>query len=127
MRKQEIVIHTDAERERAIEFIRVLAPGKKWKVTISQYRKQRSLGQNALWHKWFGIIADETGDTAESVKEDMIDRFSPRIENKLQAGRMRPKRTHEFTTAEGAEFTERVYALAAEFSIWLPHPQDQGR
>lgn len=128
-RKTEITLHENdaTSRKRVIDFITNLALDKKWVVTISAFKKTRSLGQNSLIHKWFGIIADETGDDAESVKEDMINRFSPRVDNKLAEGWERPKRTHEMDTAEMTDFVNRIYQLACEFNIWLPHPDDQGR
>lgn len=129
MRKTEITIPAQDTviRKQVTDFITNLSLDKKWIVTVQEHKKRRSLPQNSLIHSWFGIIAKETGDDAESVKEDLIDRFSPRIESKLNPGHMRPKRTHEMDTAEMTEFVNRIYQLACEFGIWLPHPDDQGR
>lgn len=123
----EIVIQNDASRDRVVDFISKLSPEKRWHVTITENKKKRSLPQNALWHKWFDIIAKETGATQADTKGDLKEMFCPMVESKLKPGTFRRKDTSELNTAEGAEFTDRVYQLACEFNIWLPHPEDRGR
>lgn len=126
-KKQIIPIHNEAMRTRALDFIRGLDIEKSWEVTVGRFRQQRSSPQNALIHKWFGHIAEETGDTQDGVKETMIQLFSPVVESKFKPGVMRHKRTHEMDTAEMTDFVNRIYQCACEYGIFLPHPDDRGR
>lgn len=123
----EITIRDEAQKDRVVNFISNLSHEKVWRVTITEHKKKRSLPQNSLWHKWFDIIAKETGATASDTKGDLTEMFCPEVESKIKPGTFRRKGTSELTTAEGAEFTDRVYQLACEFNIWLPHPDEQGR
>lgn len=123
----EIIIRDEVSRERAVKFMWNLSHEKQWHVTITENKKRRSLPQNSLWHKWFDIIAKETGATQADTKGDLTEMFCPEVESKLKPGTFRRKGTSELTTAEGAEFTDRVYQLACEFNIWLLHPEDRGR
>ncbi len=127
MKKTEIIIKTPLDRQRILTFIKGLDARIQWTITISQYRKKRSLPQNRLIHKWFAIIAEHTGDTEESVKSDLTFSFAPKIESKTSDDVMRPMGTSEMNTAQMTEFVTRIYNWASTFGIWLPHPDDQGR
>lgn len=48
-------------------YIREVAAVKPVKVTIEEYRKKRSLDQNALYWKWLTIIRDHIRDTIGAV------------------------------------------------------------
>lgn len=61
----------DTERLRnCIEFISNLPLDKGYHVTISN-KKPRSLNQNALWHKWIGLMASEAGCSDDDMKVDV--------------------------------------------------------
>lgn len=126
-KKQTIIIHDEPMRERALDLIRLLDISKPYEVNVGPFRQQRTLPQNSLIHKWFKHIADDTGNDEASVKEDMIEAFSPMVESKIKPGTWRHKRTHEMDTAEMTTFVDSIYKCACEFGIFLPHPADQGR
>jgi len=44
----------------------------KWTITIKKYKSGRSLQQNALWHKWVGMIAEEQGEIFEVMKDYLL-------------------------------------------------------
>jgi len=125
MHKQ--IIANDFARDKLIEFIRALDLTKPWVFEWKRPTNKRSLNQNSLLHKWFGEIAAETSNHAKSVKEDYIAEFSPMVAKSVGDG-MRPKRTHEHTTQEAAEFMDRVYAHATTYlGMYLTNPDELGR
>jgi len=124
----EIIIRGELQRQTAIERINALSLDKVWSVTIKPWQKKRSLPQNALFHKWTGIIAQEIGDDAKSVKEELKAMFAPRVEHVSQITKLptlRPKNTSDMTAAEMAAFMTAVQAWAWQFqAIVLPSPGD---
>ncbi len=112
----------------AINHISGLDPAKSWRITVVRYVKGRSLPQNALLHKWIGIIADDIGDDADSVKYDLKRMFSPPVERTSKITgeiTMEPKPTSAMTTLEMTEFMDKVLAFAAsQLGIILPVPED---
>ncbi len=135
MKKQTIHVRDEITRQRVVHFIEALTierDGAKplaWTVTVAQFRKKRTLSQNALMHKWFAEIADFTGDSESSVKADLKEEFSPKIESKVTAGKFRPMDTHEMSTTEISEFMDRMLSWASGFGISLtiteePHRAD---
>lgn len=127
MKKQEITIRSEGDRDRVIQFLQTATIQPPLKVTMQTARAQRSIKQNSTWHGWFGIIAAETGHTMEEVKRHLTNEFTPLIENPFKPGEFIHKTTSELTTEEGAEFMQSIYQWACEFQIYLPHPDDQGR
>ena len=104
-----------------------LNDGRAFNITVERYVKHRSGGQNRLQHKWYGIISQETGHTPQEIKEEMILKFSPRVESKFDEGKMRPKRTSEMDAHECHEYMERINAFAAGYGWWLPSPEEAQR
>ncbi len=43
--------------------------GRRRRVTIVLHKEKRSISQNALYHMWVGIIADETGHSHDDLHE----------------------------------------------------------
>lgn len=131
MKKNTRVLRKRADIGKLIEFIAPLSQNDLEKypisVTIEDHKKKRSNDQNALIHKWFAIMAKSTGHTEDDIKEDMITKFAPKVESKMYPGEYRSMRTHEMNTLQMTEFIARIYQLACEFNIMLPHPDDQGR
>lgn len=118
----------DASRERIIGQIRTLDLTKPWVIKIERRKAARSLNQNALFHKWVGIIADDIGDDPDSVKETLKDMFAPRYEheNKITGEiELLPKGTSQMTVAEMSEFMTKIQGWAWSFqAIGLPSPED---
>jgi hypothetical protein len=126
MSNQKMVIHTPADKNRLLDFIRVMSLDKPWQFTWGLYKRNRSLEQNKLYWKWIGEICVTRGWGKNVVHEALRDNFiSPRFEegpNGLQE--YRPS-TKDLNTAEMSEYLEKVSAFAAtEFGVFVTHPED---
>ena len=122
-------IRDENGRKRAVDFLTALNIGKPWQVTIAPLRKKRSTDQNSLYWKWCGIVADETGNTADDVHEFAKSRFLPKhfvtINDETRETR---KTTTKLSTKDMSEFMTKFSAWAeSEMGIALPHPEDLGR
>jgi hypothetical protein len=121
-----IIIRGPVQQAHVIGLIRAIGFEKPHLVTIKTYRKGRSLPQNALMHKWFEIISDETGNTAEEVKEALKEMFLPMVDITIKGVPILVRqRTSGLNTAEMHEFMTKIQAWAAtEMDIQLPSPED---
>ena len=122
-----IIIRGQGQKDYAKRLIDALTLTPVMCVEIKRLQSKRSLSQNALLHKWFGVIADETGDTPEGVKDDLKRMFLPLVERESQITgetMMEPKRTRDLTKEEMCGFMTRIEAWAATWGITLPHPED---
>ena len=124
-----IHIRDEKSRQIALDFIAGLNLDKEWDVTVERHKDKRSLSQNALLHRWFGIIADETGNTRDDIKEAYRDMFLDKVPVQIGGKECLVGRsTTKLSTAEMAEFMDKVQAHAAsELGILLPLPFQQGR
>lgn len=83
-------------------------------VEVKKWRKERTLGQNALWHKILGEIAHATGNDLDTVKEYIKESFGIKVEFK---GMLINKPSHLYTTAEWERIMEPTIALAIEYGV----------
>ncbi len=97
-----------------------------WVLTIKRHTKKRSISQNNLLHKWLDIIADETGNSPEDVKEAMKEQFLGMVEVSIGGmPYMVRKHTSALSTEEMTTFMNQIYVFAAEdLDIHLPVPED---
>lgn len=125
---QPFILRDEAVRARAIGFISGLDMKTVWQVTIAPYRKNRSLNQNALYHRWIGLIAHETGNGHDDTHEAMKAMFLPpkfltvgerTVEIRRSTTKLNTKEMHEFMTQVEAW-------SASELGIVLPRPEDMG-
>lgn len=125
----DLIIRDEATRKRVLEFLSDLTVKKPWQVTIAPLRKKRSADQNSLYWKWCGIVADETGNTADDVHEFAKARFLPKHFVTIgEETRETRKTTTKLTTADMSAYMEKFSAWAeSEMGIPLPHPEDLGR
>ena len=62
-------LHTEADREKFINLLRVMALDKPWMVTVEREGNQRSLNQNRLQRLFVNEISEQLGDqTPEEVR-----------------------------------------------------------
>lgn len=123
-----LTIFDQASRQRCIDLISKLNVEKKWEVTIGRKTKKRTLSQNALYHKWVGIIADETGNDNEDVHEAFKRKFVPPREVEIFGEILMRQSTTDFDTKGMTEYMEKVYAFSvSELGILLPIPEEMGR
>lgn len=112
----------DDKRKMLASFILGLSPEKDWQITVEPYRKKRSLNQNAYLHMILGVIANETGNSIEDVKEFYKYQYlgtKPILVGEIDCFVSRS--TTELSTKEMADFTEKIIAHAqTELGIILP-------
>ncbi len=120
----------------AKELINAFSFDEKVTVTVKTRRKPRSLAQNSLFHAYCGIIADETGNSLESVKstlkmiyaqKPMLDKEGEVIYNKDTGEQLNYiQDTSSMNTEEMFILTENTRAFALEwFGMNLPLPDEQ--
>ena len=93
--------------------------------------KRRTLDQNALFHLWVSVIADETGYTdKEACKRDVKRTILGQKEdvNRLTGEVIQVDyRTSEMTVSELASFMDKMKAWAqTDLGIYLPYWKDPG-
>ncbi len=69
MARAPIIVRDDSTRQIVLGLVGALDMTKPWSITIEPYKRNRSLEQNALYHKWVGIVANDTGDSHNAVHE----------------------------------------------------------
>lgn len=95
--------------------------GKRVEVTVTKYRKKRTLDQNRYYFLILGMIAKETGHDAMSLHDAFKSKFSTHITYK---GLVIPQSTKTKDTIEFTEYIEQVRAWAAEnLNMSIPDPQ----
>lgn len=122
----EIIIREQRQVDFAISQISTLNLNKEWRITIKPYVKKRTTSQNSIVHLWFGIIASETGNDADDVKEALKAKFLPARFVEIDGEMIEVRRsTAKLNTTEMAEFCNRMQAWAAsELGIQLPTRDD---
>ena len=108
--------------------------GEKVTITVKTRRKHRSLPQNSLIHAYMTIIANESGNTLETVKSALKRLFLTREVTDKNGGLVfNPKTgeilkyiqdTSELSTIEMMIFTEEIRLWAMDFGIILPLPDE---
>ena len=105
------VIHKQdsLRRENCRQYIDELDPGKKWRVTICEYRKKRSNEQNAYIHAVpFPLMMEHTGYDLDELKRELCGLFMGTEKYEIFGKeRERPiKTTSQMTTKEMSDFIE---------------------
>lgn len=72
---QKIVINSEEVRNRALTIIKGLPLSPVVEVIIREYKKDRSLEQNALYWKWLTIIGADLGESKEDLHERYKGKF----------------------------------------------------
>ncbi len=122
----EFILRDASIRASAIQHINELNMDVVYSVEVKRYRKNRTLGQNALFHKWLSMIAEETGNDKDDIKEYYREKFIPKTTRTIAGEVVLVNRsTSSLNTAEMAALMEKIHAHAATFfSIALPFPGD---
>ena len=107
-----------------LAYIAKLPESRKWLVTISAYRKKRTLEQNSLFHALAGELADQTGESPARMKEILKAECGLWAVSKI-TGKEYPKSTTEYSTAEMTDFCDRIWSFAAEHGFTLRLPGEE--
>lgn len=123
----DFVVHDNAEREVIRDYISRLPQGKTYDVSIKLHRAKRSTEANALYWKWIGIIASETGNDREVCHKFFAKKFLGYDTKEFGNEKIAiVKSTATLDTAQFAEYMNQVEAFAStELGIVLPTPNDQ--
>ena len=129
MKRQTVVIRNESDLKRALSWLRstfdarVMQAGKAVNLTLADYQAPRTSRQNSTQHLWYGEFAEQTGHTAEEIKDHLKDVLLPKVE-KVVMGRRRlvPKPTSELSKSEAIDYMERIQAYAIEWGIVLTQP-----
>lgn len=88
-------------------------------VTIEKFVRERTIGQNGLFHKYVSIVAKETGNTTEDIKTHVKKHYGARTEQ----GDL--KSTRDYTTVEMKRLIEGIHLFAnQELGLELPNPEE---
>lgn len=88
-------------------------------ITIEKFVRERTIGQNGLFHKYVSIIAKETGNTNEDIKSHIKKHYGSRTEQ----GDL--KSTRDYTTVEMKRLIEGIHLFAnQELGLQLPSPEE---
>jgi hypothetical protein len=125
MSREPYILRTDEQRDAIRDLVGKLDMSKPWSVTIEPYRKKRTNSQGALYFKWVGIIARETGNSQDDVHEALKAKFCPPRTVTLGDEERHIRTTTKLTTGEMSAFMDAVHAFAAsELAILLPIPEE---
>jgi len=116
-------------RQNARQYIDLdLDYNKSWVIEIKEYRKKRSLDQNAYIHAVpLKIISDQTGYTMDEIKEYLCGEFMGWQDYEVRGKQMqRPlKTTSQMTTLEMTNFIEWMQWFgSSELNLNIPSPNE---
>jgi hypothetical protein len=113
-------------RAEAVRLVSALSLDKKWTVVIKRKTKQRTLNQNALYWKWVGIVAAETGHTPDDIHEWAKPQFlTPKV-IVIDDVERRIYSTKNLTTEEMTAYMDAFNAWSvSEMGIGLPIPEER--
>ena len=117
------IIRDATERNLVRDTIACLDLSQPWAVTIEPYKERRTLNQNALYWKWVGIIAQDTGNDPDAVHEALKQRFLVPVVITFMGDKIPYRSTARLNTGEMSNYMDRVHALASEMGIVLPLPE----
>ena len=143
-------ITNEQVKARAIEIIKSLPVDPVHLLRISEYKKDRSAEQNALYWQWLTIIGNDLGESKEDCHErykdgylvQIYERDNPEYAEMVQALRtvwsqgmkqeavyLRKKivaltSTTTATVAQMGEYLSEIEKHAASLGIRLPFPED---
>jgi hypothetical protein len=121
-----ITIHNVQDRVRVKGLIDQLSPHKTWVVEIKQKTHRRTISQNSLYWKWIGVIADDTGNDADTLHEFFKGKFLPPMEKQVGNEAFLYRTTTKLPIEDMSAYMTRVQAFAgAELGIMLPQPEEQ--
>lgn len=128
MSREPYIIRSVEQRDAIAALVGKLDPEKVWSITVEPYRKKRTNSQGALYFKWVGIIARETGNSQDDVHEALKAKFCPPRTVTLGDEERHIRTTTKLSTAEMSAYMESVQAFAAsELAILLPIPEELHR
>lgn len=121
-----MIIHTQNDKGAVVRRIQALSIDKPWQVEIKPYKKDRSLAQNKLMWKFFGIIGNEIGYDPQDC-HDVICQKLLGTEHKTVMGEaiIVIKGTKKLKVKEFSNFIEAIIRFSiTDLGIHLPTNDD---
>lgn len=112
---------------RVVSFLNSALPGKALRVEICQFRKRRSMDQNAaLWGVALKTLSDLTGNEAEDLHTFFLGEWAgwDTVDVMGQKRRVPKRRSSKLTTAEFSEYYDFIQRRAAECGFYVPSPNE---
>jgi hypothetical protein len=128
-----ITLFSESHRQQALTAIKDLSLEVPMTISITEYRKNRSLAQNRLLHLWLNEITKHwQNSTGQHISMDAWKEYLKRLYLGYDVSVMPggscvelTRKTSKLNTKEFNEFLELVDAYAAtELELILPHPDD---
>lgn len=123
-----IIRERDAlRRENARRAIDALDPSKEWVVEIKQYRRKRSLDQNAFfWGVPIKILSEHTGHSPDDLKEYLLGEWSGWTEYEIEGRKFSKPAIPSTTKLDTLQFTRFLEFIemwaASKLGISIPRP-----
>lgn len=127
MDKQTFIVRSEEVRANLMREVAAMQIVTPQEVTIKPYKKSRSLEQNALYWKWCGIIASDTGHNADEIHEFCKIKFLEPVFVEINGEVHEARRTTtKLKVDEMSAFMNKVHAWATgELGILLPLPEER--
>lgn len=128
MREQTVIIQKGGQLTRIVALLSALVRDTPLKVTIAEYKRTRSLEQNAyLWGVVYpSILQHLPGWDANDLHEYFLGEWSgwQTLEG-LGRKRLKPvRRSSKLSTTEFADFVGHIQRIMAEKGIYVPDPNE---
>lgn len=120
------IIKTEADKQAAIAHIRDMELAYPMRVDVKRYYKKRTIDQNSLYWSWLEILANEFGNNREEMHDALKMKIMGATTVNL-AGEIihLPPNSRHLETKTFSEYMDKVYALALEYGIILPQPNEK--
>lgn len=120
------IIKTEADKQAAIAHIRDMELAYPMRVDVKRYYKKRTIDQNSLYWSWLEILANEFGNNREEMHDALKMKIMGATTVNL-AGEIihLPPNSRHLETKAFSEYMDKVYALALEYGIILPQPNEK--
>jgi hypothetical protein len=121
-----ILINEDVKQNCLKHLLSLYADGKN-EVVFQESITKRTLNQNALAHKWLGLICDYTGDHIDDLKDNIKDAMGEyKIIEKNGKDYIKYNSSAKFSVKTMMNFMTAIEIMAGELGIVLPSAQYYG-
>jgi hypothetical protein len=123
--KEKFIVRNEDIRKNCIELISKMDITTPITVNIYDYKKNRTIDQNSLYHMWCKVFSELTGYSQSEQHEVFKSMLLPIIERQVRGVELRElTSTKNLTTKEFADYMKNIEALAVEYGIKLPYPEE---
>jgi len=112
-------------RSNAIQHIMGLDLSQMYEVIVQPFKDSRSKAQNRLYWKWIPYLSDSCGNTNNQMHRILKAKFIG-VDREVVDGVniIELRSSKKLKVKEFANYLREVEALALEYNVTLPHPED---